>query len=111
MTALPQVDPDAGCINCGMCVANCPGQAIFLVDEHYSEDSATVTLPYEFLPLPKKGDAGVALSRGGSPVCDAEVVAVRKVPAFDQTALVTIKVPKDFAGTARFFKAGEENVG
>ena len=52
-----------------------------------------------------------SLSRGGSPVCDAEVVAVRKVPAFDQTALVTIKVPKDFAGTARFFKAGEENVG
>lgn len=31
---------------CGMCVASCSGQAIFLVDETYEPGFATVTLPF-----------------------------------------------------------------
>lgn len=104
ITALPAVDESAECVGCGMCVAACSGQAIFLVNEEYEEGFATITMPYEFLPLPKVGDTGKALGRGGEEVCEAEVIEVRTAPAFDHTNLLTMKVPADMAMKARFFK-------
>lgn len=105
ITSLPIVVPDSDCIGCGMCVASCSGQAIFLVDEDCGDGTATVTLPYEFLPLPEAGTKGSALGRDGNRVCDAEVVSVKSVKAFDKTNLLTMRVPKEYAMTARFFKA------
>ncbi len=106
ITALPCVDKDAKCMGCGMCVANCSGQAIFLVEEDFEPGYTSITLPYEFFPLPQKGEKGKALSRSGQPVCDAEVVQVRSSPAFDKTNLLTMKVPNEFADRARFWKRG-----
>ena len=91
-------------MGCGMCVANCSGQAIFLVHENFEPGYTSITLPYEFLPLPQKGDMGKALSRSGHILCDAEVMEVRSSPAFDKTHLLTMKVPNDFADSARFWK-------
>lgn len=107
ITSLPVVKADAQCIGCGMCVASCSGQAIFLVDENAGPDYAAVTLPYEFLPLPKVGDKGKGLGRNGAPICDATVLQVRSAPAFDHTNLLTIQVPKEYAMKARFFKPEE----
>lgn len=104
---LPKLDTAKPCIGCGMCLAACSGQAIFLIDDSADDGSATVTLPYEFLPLPAPGTTGEALDRGGTPVCEAEVVAVKSLPAYDDTHLVTMKVPADMAMTARFFRARE----
>ncbi len=104
ITSLPAVDETAQCIGCGMCVASCSGQAIFLVDEACDETYASVMLPYEFLPLPKAGDTGIALGRDGSPCCEAEVISVKSSPAFDHTHLLTMKVPKQYAMKARFFR-------
>jgi hypothetical protein len=87
-----------------MCVASCSGQAIFLVDETYEDGFASITLPYEFLPLPKAGDKGIALGRNGQKVCEAEVVDVKSSPAFDKTHLLTMKVPSEYVMKARFFK-------
>ncbi|MDR1997244.1 MAG: FAD-dependent oxidoreductase [Candidatus Margulisbacteria bacterium] len=100
ITALPVFDAARGCTGCGLCVAACSGQAIFLVDEEAGE----ITLPYEFLPLPQKGEQGMALGRDGQPVCPAEVVAVRTSAAFDKTNLLTIRVPAEYAGRARFYR-------
>ena len=105
ITSLPVVVKESQCIGCGMCVAACSGQAIFLVNENYDEQSATVTMPYEFLPLPNVGDTGNALSRSGEIVCEAEVMEVKQSPAYDHTSLVTIKVPKDMVMKARFYQA------
>ena len=105
ITSLPIVVENSSCINCGMCVASCSGQAIFLVDEDLGDGMATVTLPYEFIPLPKEGTKGKGLGRDGKPVCEAEVVSVKNMKAFDKTNLLTIKVPKEYAMKARFFKA------
>ena len=105
ITSLPIVVENSSCINCGMCVASCSGQAIFLVDEDIGDGMATVTLPYEFIPLPKEGTKGKGLGRDGKPVCEAEVVSVKNMKAFDKTNLLTIKVPKEYAMKARFFKA------
>ena len=104
ITSLPAVDGAHKCTGCGMCVASCSGQAIFLVNEDFAEGYASVTMPYEFFPLPEKGETGVACDRAGQAVGTAEVVSVKTSPAFDHTNLLTIKVPKALAMTARFFK-------
>ncbi len=104
ITALPCINKEEKCMGCGMCVANCSGQAIFLVHENFEPGYTSITLPYEFLPLPQKGDMGKALSRSGHILCDAEVMEVRSSPAFDKTHLLTMKVPNDFADSARFWK-------
>lgn len=104
ITSLPVVKNDVKCIGCGMCVASCSGQAIFLVDEDTGDGYGTVTLPYEFLPLPEAGEKGIALGRDGQKICEAEVVSVRSAKAFDHTNLLTIKVPSDMTMRARFYK-------
>ena len=101
------MNEEAKCTGCGLCVASCSGQAIFLVDETYDEGHAAVTIPYEFLPYPQAGDKGVALGRDGREVCEAEVVSLKINKAMDQTALLTMKVPREMAMTARFFKKKE----
>ena len=106
ITALPAVDETAKCTGCGMCVASCSGQAIFLVDEEFEAGKTKVTIPYEFLPLPEKGERGVALGRDGQPVCEATVVQVRTSPVMDKTCLLTMEVPSEYGMSARFFKKG-----
>jgi len=104
ITSLPVSVENSECIGCGMCVASCSGQAIFLVDEEYEDGYASITLPYEFLPLPQAGDKGVALGRDGQVVCQAEVIGVKSTKAFDKTHLLTMKVPTEYAMKARFYK-------
>lgn len=104
ITSLPVVVSEAKCIGCGMCVASCSGQAIFLVNEETEQGFGTVTLPYEFLPLPEPGEKGIALGRDGKKVCDCEVVSCKTAKAFDHTNLLTIKVPSNMTMKARFYK-------
>ena len=103
ITSLPAIDPDKKCIGCGMCVASCSGQSIFLVEEDVEEGYGEVTMPYEFLPLPEVGDKGVALGR--MEICmRGRGNKIRTAPAFDHTYLLTIKVPNDMVMKARFYK-------
>ena len=104
ITNIPVVDREKKCTGCGMCVASCSGQAIFLVNDDFDEERSTVTLAYEFFPYPEKGQTGTALDRSGKPVCEAEVISLRKSPATDGTALLTIAVPKEFSMKARAFR-------
>ncbi|MDY3991708.1 MAG: FAD-dependent oxidoreductase, partial [Lachnospiraceae bacterium] len=105
ITSLPISVEGSECINCGMCVASCSGQAIFLVAEDTEPGFGEVTIPYEFLPLPEKGDKGYGLSRSGQKLCDVEITNVRTSKAFDGTNLVTMKVPMEYIDKARFYKA------
>ena len=102
ITNLPHLDEDK-CIGCRTCVPICPGQAIFLVDESLPDAKAAVTLPYEFLPLPEKGEGVTALDRAGTPLGDAVVTEVRKKETMDQTAVITIEVPREWSMQARAF--------
>ncbi len=110
ITSIPVVDGSKKCTGCGMCVAGCSGQAIFLVNEGYDETRAAITMPYEFLPYPQAGQEGTALDRAGEPVCPAQVVSLRLSPPADHTALLTIAVPKEFVGSARAFRQKEAAV-
>lgn len=109
ITALPCVNTQAACTGCGLCVSSCSGQAIFLVNENYEDGYAAVTFPYEFCPLPAEGSRGLALTRNGEPCGEAVIIQVRSGKAYDSTNLVTMRVKKELAGCARFFKcSGEE---
>ena len=100
ITNLPHLDEDK-CVACQTCVYICPGQAIFMIDESLPDGKATVMMPYEYRPLPEKGDIVTALGRAGNKLGDAKVVAVRQTKRMDQTATVTIEVPREWSMRAR----------
>jgi Fe-S-cluster-containing hydrogenase component 2 len=104
IVSLPAIDPNAVCIGCGLCVAACSGQSVFLLKEDVENSFAEVTIPYEFIPLPKKGDRGIALDRGGAVICDAEIAEIKSLPAYDHTNLLTFRVPIEMGMRARFWK-------
>jgi len=87
----PKIDFDK-CTGCRRCVGICPGLAIFVVK--VKDDNASITLPYEFLPIPKVGDNVTALDRKGKPRGSARVVKVNRSL---RTTIVTIEVEKDLA--------------
>ncbi|QDR82649.1 FAD-dependent oxidoreductase [Sporomusa termitida] len=106
ITNLPVMVSSAHCSGCGLCVISCPGQAIFLVNETYADNFAAVSIPYELVPLPVPGSKGMACDRSGAVLAEAEVISVRKNAKSDGTALLTMKVPGQWAMLARFFKPG-----
>ena len=100
ITNLPRLDPTR-CTGCGRCIAACPGQAIFGVEPDYAPGLAAVSFPYEFLPLPRRGQRVTAVDRAGQPVSEAEVLRVAMPAAYDHTAVVTIAVPAGLAHQVR----------
>ncbi len=97
---LPELQEEK-CTGCGMCVASCSGLAIFIVDKTYSATEATISFPYEYLPLPVKGQAIKAVNRAGEVVCDGTVTRVMNVKQNDHTPVVTIAIPKEFSDDVR----------
>lgn len=97
---LPAVD-HGKCNGCGLCVPACPGLAIFIIDETYSEDEAVIRLPYEFTPLPERGDEVTLLTRAGEEVGAGTVQRVQNPAAFDHTAVVWVVIPRELAGEVR----------
>ncbi|MEO0079273.1 MAG: 4Fe-4S binding protein [candidate division WOR-3 bacterium] len=93
LTNTPKVD-FSRCNGCGLCVAKCPGLAIFVVDATFSKEEAAVTLPHELLPRPRVGERVAAVNRAGRVVCQGRVVQVRDAKALDRCVVVTVAVPK-----------------
>lgn len=102
----PEID-FSSCTGCGVCIANCPGLAIFVVDYTFSEDRGIVRIPYEFLPLPEKGDEVAGLNREGEEVCRAIVEKVQAGETMDKTAVIWLSVPKDKLMDVRNMRVGE----
>lgn len=97
---LPEIDHDL-CNGCGLCVSKCPGLAIFIIDETYSEKEALVKLPYEFVPLPKEGDTVKAMDREGRVVGEARVVKIQNGKYEDRTPVISVAVPKELSMVVR----------
>lgn len=103
ITNLPTLDENK-CMGCGTCIAHCSGLAIFVVDKTYSELQGSVSFPYEYLPLPQKGQKVTAVNRAGKEICEATVVRVLNTAKNDHTPVVTIAVDKEFVDEARGIK-------
>ena len=50
ITGLPTLDEEK-CNGCGICMTRCPGLAIFGLNAVYSEKTALVSFPYEYVPV------------------------------------------------------------
>jgi Fe-S-cluster-containing hydrogenase component 2 len=105
---LPTVDYEK-CTGCGLCIAACPGLAIFVVDINYSDKEASLKIPYEMLPLPKKGQIVSGLDRAGQKVTDVKVARVQRTK--NKTNIITIIVPKKLAMVIRNIRVEDEQNG
>lgn len=103
ITNLPCLEEDK-CTGCGVCVAQCPGLAIFIVDKTYSDTQGTVSFPYEYYPTPKKGQEVDAVNRRGEVVCKGTVIKVLNPKTFDRTPVVTMAVDLDKVEEVRSIK-------
>ena len=97
----PPLLTEDNCVGCRSCVPICPGQAIFIVDESLPDEKAAVEMPYEYRPLPQKGDIVTALDRAGQKIGDATVTSVKKTEKMDRTVTVIIEVPRNWSMRAR----------
>lgn len=88
----PTVDYNI-CTGCGICVFNCPGLAIFTVQE--TANNLIYKIPYEFIPRPVVGEIMYAVNRSGEIIGKCEVEKVTYTKKQDKTALIQVKVPKD----------------
>lgn len=105
INATPCIDTGI-CNGCGVCIAKCPGLAIFVVDMTYSEDAALVKIPFEFLPVPEPGQLVCGLNRAGEEMgwfpCVKAVSGGKK----NMTWVLHLEVPKDLAMEVRNIKVG-----
>ncbi len=87
------------CIACEKCVTICPGLAITLVDTRKStDDSALVTIPYEFgRDALHAGDWVTVTDTGGNALGRVEVVRTRIAKTTDRTMLVKVRAPQAIA--------------
>lgn len=91
----PELDNDK-CTGCGICISNCPGLAIMVVDGRYSENEVLFKIPYEFLPLPKVGEMVKGLDRVGNHITDVKIIKVQNSKFLDKTPIIHIAVNREF---------------
>ena len=96
ITNLPVLDEDK-CTGCGVCISPCPGLAIFVLNLNYTNESAMILFPFEFLPLPKVGEEVSAVDREGKKVCKGKLVRILNKPKQDRAPVVSISIPKKYA--------------
>ena len=102
---LPKVDFDK-CTGCGLCIAQCPGLAIFVVDKTHSATHAVVRLPYEFVPVPEKGQYACGLNREGKEMGWFEVVRAVSGGPKNKTTVLWLAVPQELSMEVRNIRVG-----
>lgn len=103
ITNVPHVQEET-CTGCGMCVAACSGLAIVVIDKTYGKTEATISFPFEYVPLPEEGSEVDALNRAGEYVCKGTVVRVMNPERNDHTPVITMAVPKEYIDEVRTMK-------
>ncbi len=83
------------CTGCGICVYNCPGLAIFIVQE-LDNENARFKIPYELIPLPIKGETWSGVNRAGEVITKVLIEKVSLTEKQDKTALIQVLVPIEF---------------
>ena len=101
INAPPVVDYNK-CIACGQCVGVCPGLAIFVVKKQ--NEKGLLTLPYEFLPVPKKDEVVETIDRDGEQIGEGRVKRVKKQ---GKTIVVTVELDSKDLMNARHIKVRE----
>jgi len=94
ITTLPKID-EQKFTSCGICLAFCPGLAIFRVHKNYTETTSMVEFPYEYYPSPEEGSEVGCRGRDGKFITKGKVIKVKRTNQSDPNAIVSVKIPKD----------------
>ncbi|MEW6624049.1 MAG: 4Fe-4S ferredoxin [Bacillota bacterium] len=92
------------CTGCGLCIAQCSGLAVFVIDKTYNQTEAAVSFPHEYHPLPEKGQEVYAVNRAGEEVCRGRVLRINNSKKNEGTPVITIAIPKEYADEVRGIK-------
>ncbi|MDR3355242.1 MAG: 4Fe-4S dicluster domain-containing protein [Synergistaceae bacterium] len=96
---VPSIDYEK-CTGCALCVSKCPGLACFVIDITLGGGLALIKMPYEMLPVPRKGDTVKCLGRTGEMVCEGHVENVAE-PLGDRTKVVHVTIPVEAVNDVR----------
>jgi Fe-S-cluster-containing hydrogenase component 2 len=88
INGIPHVD-FAKCTGCMTCLKVCPGLAIFIQDK--SKVKPSVTVPYEYLPLPVRGGTVTLLGRDGASLGSATVKFVLAADTVSRSSLIAVE--------------------
>lgn len=86
LTSLPLFNRE-NCIGCLLCVANCPGQALFYLNEEHEE----LIFPFEFCLRPEIGEKINLVDEYGNILGLGEVKDFIDKKAFNKTTLIVVK--------------------
>ena len=98
---IPKIDLSK-CIGCEQCLLSCPGLAIRMIHKNFSEKFSLVSLPYELLPLPQKGDRVALADKDGNIIGYGEVHSVLNGMKKNKTNSVRVKVLKNLADMVKY---------
>ena len=93
ITNIPVLD-ESKCVNCGQCIAACPGLGITI--KKISGPTASIRFPWEYVPMPEEGGEARMVGRDGSFVCNGKIKKVMTSEKFNRTAVVTAEFPAEF---------------
>lgn len=100
ITNLPVLDA-VKCDGCGVCIAACPAQAIFIVKAGTAKNTALVGVPYEMLPPIRTKEQVGLLDSDGTKIGSGQVERVARPPAFEQTVVVYVECLTEIAHRVR----------
>ena len=89
----PEIDFDK-CTGCGICVYNCPGLAITVMQ--LQDGKVSMKIPYEFTPLPKVGTVLNVMNRAGKAITKGEVTKVQLTDKMNKTALIHVVIDEAY---------------
>ncbi|NLB10681.1 MAG: 4Fe-4S dicluster domain-containing protein [Clostridiaceae bacterium] len=105
MNSLPEVDFDK-CTGCNVCLFQCPGLAIFIIDQTFSDKLSLVKIPFEYRPLPKVGQYACGLDREGKERGWFKVNRVTSGGKRNMTYMISLEVPHDLSMEIRNIQEG-----
>lgn len=100
---LPQIEYEK-CSGCGLCVAICPGLAIFMLDYSISDTEADLTIPYEIFPYPEQGKEVILVDREGDDVGMGKVIKVSEFKIMNRRKIITVRIPRENASKVRHIR-------
>ncbi len=108
MCGKPRVE-DELCSGCLKCLDACPVSCIYLIEESGGE--ALLTLAYDRLPLPRRGESVALKDRNGKALGRGKVERAAKSRKDGSLAIITLRVPAETAPMVRSIIVGERNFG